>query len=188
VLTAVIVSRSVAGSAAPQGGGPSAKDTDTSAAEATRRVSRSNDTVTVQSGSLVVRVNRPDTTIQIGSPPHDSILKNRADTTIGGTGTKAATGVAAKDIVLMSGADQPEYNVWQVVVAVADSLSCAPPNAGDTATKCKATNAIATTRFRFRSRIAGAPVSPATGTPVYQIYTAATADYTIPWVVYLVDK
>jgi len=134
-----------------------------------------------------MRVNRPDTTIQIGSPPRDTILKNRADTTIGGTGTKAATGVAAGNIVLMSGANESEYNVWQVVVAVADSLSCAPVNAGDTSTKCKTTNAIATTRFRFRSRIAGTPTSPATGTPVYRIYTAATADYTIPSVMFLVD-
>jgi len=188
VLTAVIVARSVVGSAAPQGGQPTARATDTSVVEATRRVSRSNDTVTVQSGSIDMRVNRPDTTIQVGTPPRDTLLKNRADTLIGGTGTKAATGVVAGDIVLISGATEPEYNVWQVVAAVVDSLSCAPVNAGDTSTKCAATNAIATTRFRFRSRIAGAPASPATGTPVYRIYTPGTADYTMPSVIYLVDK
>ena len=189
VLTAVIVARSVVGSAAPQGGRPSAKATDTSAAEATRRVSRSNDTVTVQSGSAVMRVNRPDTVVQMGTPPRDTILRNRPDSLIGGTGTKGSTGVVAGDIVLMSGAAEPEYNVWQVVVAVADSLSpCVPVNPGDTSTKCKATNAIATTRFRFRARIAGAPASPATGTPVYRIYTQSTADYTMPSVIYLVDK
>ena len=136
-----------------------------------------------------MRVNRPDTVVQMGTPPRDTILRNRPDSLIGGTGTKASTGVVAGDIVLMSGAGEPEYNVWQVVVAVADSLSpCVPVNAGDTSKKCAATNAIATTRFRFRSRIAGAPASPATGTPVYRIYTPSTADYTMPSVIYLVDK
>src|SRR2546430_1436932 len=46
VLTAVIVARSVVGSAAPQGGRPSAKATDTSAAEATRRGAPCHDTLT----------------------------------------------------------------------------------------------------------------------------------------------
>src|SRR5439155_7245717 len=188
VITAVIVPRSVVGSTAPQGGQPSARLTDTSAAEATRRVSRSNDTVTVQSGSIVMRVNRPDTTVQVGSPPRDTILRNRPDSVLGGTGTKAATGVAAGDIVLTSGVTEPEYNVWQVVVGVVDSLSCAPVDPGDKATKCAAPNAIATTRFRFRTRIAGAPASPATGAPVYRIYTPSTADYTIPSVLYLIDS
>src|SRR5256885_9751442 len=78
---------------------------------------------------------------------------------------------------------------WQVVIQLADSLSCAPVNGLDTSTKCAAANAIATTRFRFRYRITGVPVSPATGTPVYRIYPASTAsDYTIPYIIYLVDK
>jgi hypothetical protein len=174
VLTAVIVSRSAVGSAAPQGGRPSAKNTDTTGAEAARRVSRSNDTVTVQSGSVSVLTNR--------SPA-------KPDSTVGTTGTGTTTGVVAGDIILMSGATQPEYNVWQAVTQVADSLSCAPTDPKDTATKCAAANAVATTRFRLRSRIAGAPASPATGTPVYRIYTASTtSDYTIPSVIYLIDR
>jgi hypothetical protein len=183
VLTAVVTARSVVGSTAPQGGRPAARATDTSAAEATRRVARSNDTVTVQSGSINILTNRPDTVISA-----DSIQKNRPDSVVGGTGTRATTGVVAGDIVLMSGATEPEYNVWQVVARVADSLSCAPVHANDTATKCAATNAIATTRFRFRSRIVGTPASPATGTPVYRIYTPTAADYTMPSVTYLIDK
>src|SRR5947207_681731 len=89
----------------------------------------------------------------------------------------------------LSGATEPEYNAWQVVTQLADSLSCAPVDSKDTATKCAATNAVATTRFRFRSRIAGTPASPATGSPVYRIYTASTTgDYTIPAVIYLIDR
>jgi hypothetical protein len=137
-------------------------------------VSRSNDTVTVQSGSVSVLTNR--------SPA-------KPDSTVGTTGTGTTTGVVAGDIILMSGATQPEYNVWQAVTQVADSLSCAPTDPKDTATKCAAANAVATTRFRLRSRIAGAPASPATGTPVYRIYTASTtSDYTIPSVIYLIDR
>lgn len=174
VLTALIVARSVVGSAAPQGGRPSAKSTDTSVAEVARRVSRSNDTITVQSGSVSVLTNRSPT---------------KPDSTVGTTGTGTATGVVAGDIVLMSGATEPEYNAWQVVTQLADSLSCAPVDSEDTATKCAATNAVATTRFRFRSRIAGTPASPATGSPVYRIYTASTTgDYTIPAVIYLIDR
>jgi uncharacterized protein DUF4397 len=182
ILTAVIGPRSVAGSRAPQGGRPAAK--------AVEAVTRSNDTVTIQSGSIVMRANRPDTTIQTGSPPRDSILRNRPDSVIGGTGTKAVTGVAAGDIVLMSGATEPEYNGWQVVLQVADLLSCNPVAAGDKATKCAATNAIATTQFRYRYRIAGAPTSPATGTAVYRVYppSLAAADFTTPHVFFVVDK
>jgi hypothetical protein len=165
VLTAAIVPRSVVGSGAPQGGSPTAR--------AVELVTRSNDTITVQSGSVSTLTNR--------SPA-------KPDSAVGTTGTGATTGAAAGNIVLMSGVTEPEYDVWQVVTQVVDSLSCVPVDPTDTPTKCGATNAVATTRFRFRSRIAGTPTSPATGTPVYQIYTAATADYTIPSIMYLVDK
>ena len=189
VLTAVVVARSVVPSSgvpskAPQGGRPSAKATDTTAAEASRRLTRSNDTVTAQSGSVSTLTNRPDTTLANGT-----VVKGRADSVVKTTGTGAGTGVVKFDNTLVTGATQPEYNGWQVVIQLADSLSCAPVNGLDTSTKCAAANAIATTRFRFRYRITGVPVSPATGTPVYRIYPASTAsDYTIPYIIYLVDK
>src|SRR2546430_14310337 len=52
VLTAVVVARSVVPSKAPQGGRPSAKATDTTAAEASRRPPRSHDNGTAPGGSL----------------------------------------------------------------------------------------------------------------------------------------
>ncbi len=167
VITAVIVPRSVGGSPAPQGGRPTAK--------AVELVTRSNDTVTLQSGSISILTNR--------SP-------SKPDSTVATTGTGAATGVALLDNVLVTGAAEPEYNGWQVVMQLADSLSCIPTDAGDTTTRCAATNAIATTRFRFRYRITGTPTSPATGTVAYRIYPVSftAADFTIPNIVFLVDK
>jgi len=173
VLTAIIIPRSVPASAAPQTR-PSSKATDTTLAEASRRVSRSNDTVTVQSGSVTILTNRS---------------QSKPDSTLRQSGTGATTGVNAGDVVFASGATQPEYNGWQVVIVVADSLSCNPTNALDTKTKCAATNDTATTRFRFRYRIAGTPASPATGTPVYRIFPPlGTADFVLPFVTFVVDK
>jgi uncharacterized protein DUF4397 len=164
-LTMIITPRSVVGTTAPQGGRPASK--------ATQTVTLSTDTVTVQSGSITVLTNRSG---------------GKADTTLSTTGTGASTGVVAGNVALVSGATQPEYNGWQTVMAVADSLSCNPVNAGDTATKCAATNDTATTRFRFRYRIVGAPASPATGTTVYRLYTPTTADFTLPYISFVVDK
>jgi len=166
VITALIVPRSVVGSRAPQGGRPSSK--------AVEAITRSNDTVTVQSGSASILTNRSG---------------GAKDSTVATTGTGAATGVSPVENVLVSGATQPEYNGWQFV-QLADSLSCNPVNAGDTAKKCAAANVTATTRFRFRYLITGTPASPATGTPVYRVYVAATgaADYTIPNIMYVIDR
>ncbi len=165
VLTAVIVPRSVVGSTAPQGGRPSSKTVESTAT--------SNDTVTIQSGSITVVTNRSG---------------GKADTTIAKTGTGASTGVGKYDNVLVTGATgQPEYNGWQTVTRVADSLSCNPTDPADTPTKCAAANDTATTRFRFRYHT-GAPASPATGTVVYRIYPPLSAsDYTIPYIFFLVD-
>ncbi|PYP42977.1 MAG: hypothetical protein DMD42_11245, partial [Gemmatimonadetes bacterium] len=93
-------------------------------------------------------------------------------------------------VVFVSGATQPEYNDWHVVIGVADSLSCNPVDAGDTSTKCAAANVVATTRFRFKYRITGTPASPATGTPVYRLYPSSytASDFTIPYILYVVDK
>src|SRR6266496_3224915 len=166
VLTAVVMPRSVPLSKAPQGGLPSSRATET--------ILLSGDTVTVQSGSASVLVNRSG---------------GKADSTVGGTGTRSSTGVARGDVVVVSGATQPEYNGWQSVLAVADSLSCSPVDPGDTAARCNAANDTATTRFRFRVKIAPTPTSPATGTPVYRIYPPiATSDFTKPYILFMVDK
>jgi hypothetical protein len=185
VLTAVIVPRSVPASRAPQTR-PTLRATDTTVAEASQRMFRSNDTVTVQSGSVSLLRNR--------SPA-------RPDSTVGITGTGVSTGITcsrtitgslqcpAADVILMTGATEPEYNGWHVVFQVADTLICNPVHANDTQTSCAATNVTATTRFRYRYRIAGAPASPATGAPQYRIYPPSTvADYQIPYVSFLVDK
>ena len=165
VLTGIVVPPSVVVSGAPQGGSP--------ASRAVQTVVRSNDTVTVMSGTRTQLVNRP--------PP-------AADTTIATTGTGASTGVLVGDVVRVSGATEAQYNGWQVAIGPADSLTCAPTNAGDTATRCAAANATAVTFFRFKFRLTGAPASPATGTPVYRIYLPTTADFTQPAVLYLVDR
>lgn len=165
VLTGIVVPPSVVGSAAPQGGSPASK--------AVQTVIRSNDTVTVLSGTISRLVNR--------SPV-------KPDSTVGTTGTGASTGVVAGDVVRVTGATETEYNGWQVAIGPADSLACVPTNAGDTPTQCAATNAVATTFFRFKYRLTGAPTSPATGTPIYRIYLPTTADFTNPAVLYLVDR
>ena len=175
MLTAVLGPRSVVGSKAPQGGRPSARATDTTAADAAQRVFRSNDTVTVQSGTLSVLTNRSG---------------GATDSVVGRTGTSASTGANLGDVIFVSGAAQPEYNDWHVVISVADSLSCNPVDAGDKRTKCAAANVVATTRFRFKYRIAGTPASPATGTPVFRLYPPSygASDFTIPYILYVVDK
>jgi uncharacterized protein DUF4397 len=163
VITAVIVPRSAPTSAAPQ---------TRPASKATEVLTLSTDTVTLQSGSVRLLTNRSG---------------GKADSTLSKTGTGASTGAAAGDLVLIAGTTQPEYTGWQTVMAVADSLVCKPTDPGDTATKCAAANDTATTFFRFRYRIQGAPVSPATGTTAYRIGTT-TADFTVPTVLFVVDK
>ena len=166
VMTAVIVPRSVVGSKAPQLGSPTAKKVEV--------ITRSNDTVTVQSGTITVIINRSG---------------SKADSITDTTGTHATTGVNRGDVVYVSGANEAEYNGWQVAIRTADSLVCKPTNAGDTATKCAAANDTAKTYFRFRYRVTGTPASPATGTPVYKVYAPNSfTDYTIPTVVYIIDK
>lgn len=210
VLTAILVARSVPGSRAPATR-PAALHTDTSASEASRLITRSNDTVTVQTGSILRLVNRPDTivfdTTLVEDPATgDTIvavdvdtLRDRPDTTIGTTGTGAATGTAPFDVVLVSDAAEAEYNGWQVVIAgsgtpgasgVADTLICNPVTGSDTPSNCGGTNALATTRFRFRYRIVGAPASPGSGTVVYRLYPPSytATDFVTPQVLFAVDR
>lgn len=216
VLTAVIVPRSVPGSKALQTR-PSSLRTDTSASEASRRITRSNDTVTVQVGSITRLVNRPDTivfdtTFVVDTTTGDTLgmavdvdtLKNRPDSVMGTTGTGASTGTARFDVVLVSGAAEPEYNGWQAVIAgsgtlgasgVADTLICSPVDSdttggADTRSRCNTTNASATTRFRFQYRIVGTPASPGTGTVVYRRYPPSNSapDFGTPHIMFLVDR
>jgi len=193
-LTAIVVPRSVVGSAAPQGGRPTAR--------ATQVVERSNDTVTIQIAADTFRMRRPDsifvdTTIVVDTIPPDSgradttivtdTLTNRPDTLVGKSGQTNMP--AVNDVVSISGATEPEYNGWHDVTALTDSLACTPTNAGDTATRCGATNSIGVFHRRFRTRLAGTPASPATGTPVYRTYVLNFAgDYTVPYVIFIIDQ
>lgn len=45
----------------------------------------------------------------------------------------------------------------------------------------------AATSSRLRYRIAGVPVSPATGAPAFKVVTAGTADFSIPTVLFMID-
>lgn len=147
VLTAIIVPRAAPGSDAPQDSAAQ-QSTDTSASESSRRMVRSNDTVTVQVGSITRRANRPDsitfdttfivdTTVVVDTTTGDTTsitvdtlgmeievdtLENRADTTIASTGTGASAGVVRNDIVLVVGAAEPEYNGWQAILAGSGTL------------------------------------------------------------------
>ena len=143
----------------------------------------STDTVTVQVGSISLLVNRGT---------------GKADSTLGITGTGATPSVSVGDVILVAGAAQPEYNSWHVLIAgsgslggagVADTLICNPVSATDTRAKCAGSNAVATTRFRYRYRIAGTPASPGTGNVTYRLYTPlSAADFAIPFVTFVIDK
>jgi len=104
-------------------------------------------------------------------------------------------------VILVSGAAQLEYNGWQEILSVVDTLICRPGRAGDVVTgnnrRCVApadttvANAdTALTRFRFRYRIVGAPATPGSGTVVYRnyppVYTAP--DFVTPQINFMVDK
>ncbi len=189
VLTAIIVPRSVPASAAPQTR-PTSLRTDTSASQASTRITRSGDTVTVQVGSIRILTNRR---VAGGA--------TRPDSTLSRTGTAASAGVTAGGLILVSGATQTEYNGWQEVLSVADTLICSPPDPGDVVTgtnrRCAppadttvASADTARTIFRFRYRIVGAPASPGSGTVVYRLYPAAytAADFATPQIIFVVDK
>lgn len=192
IITAVIVPRSVPGSMAPQtrAGQGASQSTDTSASEASRRITLNGDTVTVQVGSITQLTNRRSAT---GA--------RLADSTIRKTGTGAATPALRGSSILVAGATQAEYNGWQGVMAIVDTLVCAVADPGDVVTgptkHCAppadttvASADTATTRFRFRYRIVGAPASPGTGTVTYRIGppTNAATDFVTPQVVFMIDK
>jgi len=189
VLTAIIVPRSVPASAAPQTR-PTSSRTDTSTSQASQKITRSTDTVTVQVGSITILTNRR----KAGGA-------SQADSTIARTGTGASSGVTAGGVILVSGANETEYNGWQEVLSVVDTLICSPSDPGDVVTgnnrKCAppadttlASADTARTVFRFRYRIVGAPATPGTGTVVYRQYPAAytAADFATPQIIFVVDK
>jgi hypothetical protein len=189
VLTAIIVPRSVPASSAPQTR-PSSLRTDTSTSEVSQKITRSSDTVTVQVGSITILTNR-----------RNSSGASRPDSTIARTGTGASSGVTAGGLILVSGATQPEYNGWQQVLSVVDTLICRPSDPGDVVTGSKAKCAppadttvasadTARTIFRFRYRIVGAPATPGTGTIVYRLYPAnyTASDFATPQIIFVVDK
>ena len=80
--------------------------------------------------------------------------------------SKNAHGLAANDVVRMSGAAQPEYNGSFVVVSTGTTPS-------------------PSSKPFFRILVTGTPASPATGTPVFR---AGTADFTNPNVMFLIDR
>lgn len=189
VLTAIIVPRSVPASAAPQTR-PTSLRTDTSASEANVKITRSNDTVTVQVGSITILTNR-----------RNSSGASRPDSTIARTGTGATSGNTAGSVILVSGAGQAEYNGWQEILSVPDTLICRPSDPADVvlgnnrrcappADTTVASADTARTVFRFRYRIVGAPATPGTGTVVYRQYPAAytASDFVTPQIIFVVDK
>src|SRR5206468_2851647 len=123
------------------------------------------------------------------------------DSTIARTGTGASSGVTAAGVILVSGANETQYNGWQEVLSVNDTLICSPSDPGDVVTgnkqKCAppadttlASADTARTIFRFRYRIVGAPATPGTGTVVYRQYPAAytASDFATPQIIFVVDK
>jgi hypothetical protein len=195
VLTAIILPRSVPGSSAPQTR-PTALRTDTSVSQAATRITRSNDTVTVQVGSTTIVVNRR------GGSLCPTICPSRADTTLARTGTAASGGVAAGNLIQVSGATQPEYNGWFQVLSVVDTLICNPSDPGDVPTganrRCAppadttvaSAGDTARTIFRFRYRVLGTPATPGSGTVVYRLYPVlyTASDFAVPQIVFVADK
>lgn len=93
-------------------------------------------------------------------------------------GAPAAPGVAANDVFNVTGLTQPEYNGTQVAIASV---------AGTAATNFPTCTTPTPVRGRFRYRISGAPVSPATGAMSYRIVTAGN-DFTAPFAIFLIDQ
>ena len=197
IITAVIVARSAPGSKAPQtrAGQGASQATDTSVSEASRRITRNGDTVTVQVGSITQLVNRR------GRVAPDTTLKRLPDSTLGRTGIGTASPVVVGNTIFVAGAGQSEYNGWQGVMSIADTLICIAADTADVVTganrSCKGpadttvvSSDTAITRFRFRYRIVGAPATPGTGSVTYRIYasTNAATDFVIPQIEFLVDK
>ena len=191
-ITAVIVPPSVSGSGAPTSGNPTANSVNL--------LTRSHDTVLVQTGYTVTTKNRVqagvfDTTYSIhaGNAGIDTIIRFRRIADVSATAVGNTHGYAVGDQANVAGATQPEYNGWHYVMQLADSTTCLPADtvadvrrscallAADTLRTLRADTLpplarsyTSTARSRFRYRIGvQTPVSPATGTMTYRKYPAA---------------
>ena len=212
-ISAVIVPPSISGSGAPTSGNPTANSVNL--------LTRSTDTVLIQTGYTVTTKNRIqlgvfDTTyvIHAGNATIDTIIKFRRIADQAATAVGNVHGLAVGDQVNVAGATQPEYNGWHYVMQLADTTTCLPADTvadvrrscavlaadtlrvliGDTAPPL-ARFYTSTARSRFRVRIGvTTPVTPATGTITYRKYPAGNqpqpglSNYTIPWILYMVDR
>lgn len=192
VLTAIIVPHSDTLSPAPKtrAGRGASQISDTSVSEAARRFTRSGDTVTIQVGSIRQLVNR-----------RSSTGLRLADTTLSRTGTGSASPAAQQgQSILVESAAQPEYNGWQNVLGITDTLVCNPADPGDVtygptrscagpADTTVASADTAITRFRIQYRVVAAPSTPS-GSVTYRVYQSVNTatDFVIPQILFLVDK
>ena len=191
-ISAVIMPASVTGSGAPVTGNPTLRTAN--------QVTRSTDSVLVQTGYLTtvknrIRIGVFDTTyaIRAGNAVIDTIIKFRrvADTALAVVGV--THGFAVGDQANVAGATEPEYNGWHYVMQLADSTTCLPADpvadvrrscavlAADTLRVLRADTAPPLARFststfrsRYRYRIGSTTAAtPATGTVTYRSYPAA---------------
>jgi len=218
-ISAVIVPASVAGSGAPVTGNPTLRTAN--------QVTRSRDSVLVQTGYTVTTKNRIlrvgidtgrtlDTTyaIRAGNAGIDTIIKFRRIADLAATAVGVVHGFAVGDQANVAGATEPEYNGWHYVMQLADTTTCLPADtvadvrrscaalAADTLRVLRADTAPPLARFytstfrsRYRYRIGSTTAAtPATGTVTYRAYPAASqpqpglSNYTIPWIIYLIDR
>jgi hypothetical protein len=191
-ISAVIVPPAVTGSGAPVSGNPTANSVNL--------LTRSRDTVLVQTGYTVTTKNRIqvgvlDTTyaIHAGNATIDTIIKFRRIADVAAAAVGNVHGFAVGDQANVAGATQPEYNGWHYVMQLADTTTCLPADTvADVRRSCAALAAdtlrvlvgdtapplarfyTSTARSRYRYRIGvQTPVTPATGTITYRKYTAA---------------
>jgi len=131
-ISAVIVPASVTGSGAPVTGNPTLRTAN--------QVTRSRDSVLVQTGYTVTTKNRIlrvgidtgrtlDTTYALRVPLGsgiDTIIKFRRIADLAATAVGVTHGFAVGDQANVAGATQPEYNGWHYVMQLADSTTCLP--------------------------------------------------------------
>ena len=142
--------------------------------------------------AVIVPRSTPGTQATQGAPAAvsasiDSVLRSNDTVTVvraigaataTACGAPVAPGVAANDVFNVTGLTQPEYNGSQVAISA---------TAGTAATNFPTCDTPTPVRGRFRYRITGAPVSPATGAASYRIVTGGN-DFTAPFVIFMIDQ